>query len=95
MKVITINGDRITDIKSFHKEIDRVLTKNLDWKTGHNLDAFNDLLSGGFGVYDYQEKVKMIWKHFSKSKQVLGEDLTDTLLDIISDHKHITFSTED
>ncbi len=37
-------------MEGFYDEIDRVLTKDLDWKTGHNLNALNDLLRGGFGV---------------------------------------------
>ena len=43
---IIINGDNFADLESFYVEIDRVLTKDLDWETGHNLDAFNDLLRG-------------------------------------------------
>jgi RNAse (barnase) inhibitor barstar len=50
---IIIEGKNFSDLGSFYDEIDRVLTNDLDWKTGHNLDAFNDLLRGGFGVYEY------------------------------------------
>ena len=53
-KKIIINGDNFADLESFYVEIDRVLTKDLDWETGHNLDAFNDLLRGGFGAYEYE-----------------------------------------
>ena len=94
-QTITINGDNFSDLESFYDEIDRVLTKDLDWQTGHNLDAFNDLLRGGFGVYEYSEPVKIVWTHFSDSKDKLGNKLIDTLLEIIADHDHIEFETKD
>ncbi|MBL7935696.1 MAG: hypothetical protein JNM51_07795 [Bacteroidia bacterium] len=50
-KQIFIEGKNIKNLESFFEEIDRVLTKDLDWDTGHNLNSFNDLLYGGFGVH--------------------------------------------
>ena len=55
MREIIINGNNFSDLEGFYSEIDRILTKDLDWKTGHNLNAFNDLLRGGFGVHQYEE----------------------------------------
>ncbi|MBL7837984.1 barstar family protein [Flavobacterium filum] len=75
-QTITINGDNFSDLESFYDEIDRVLTKDLDWQTGHNLDAFNDMLRGGFGVYEYEEPIRLIWGNFSKSKSDLGLEAT-------------------
>jgi RNAse (barnase) inhibitor barstar len=71
-KTVIINGDNFSNLEGFYDEIDCVLTNNLDWQTGHNLDAFNDLLRGGFGVHDYGEPIKLIWKNISKSKLDLG-----------------------
>jgi len=93
-KTIIIDGANFSNLKSFYEEIDRVLTKDLDWDTGHNLDALNDLLRGGFGVYEYAEPVKIIWKYFSVSKSKLGNKVTDTLLEIIVNHDHIEFETQ-
>lgn len=76
-QIIIIDGDNFADLESFYEEIDRVLTKNLDWQTGHNLDAFNDLLRGGFGVYEYEEPIKLIWRGISKSKKYLGFEATE------------------
>ena len=76
--VLTIDGLNFSDLEGFYDEIDRVLTKDLDWKTGHNLNAFNDLLRGGFGVHDYEEPFILIWKNSAKSKlelPVLDEKL--------------------
>ncbi|WP_262896130.1 hypothetical protein [Sphingobacterium sp. UDSM-2020] len=38
---IIINGDNFSDLESFYHEVDQVLTKDLDWQTGHNLDNSN------------------------------------------------------
>ncbi len=92
---IIINGINFTDLETFYDEIDRVLTKNLNWQTGHNLNAFNDLLRGGFGVYEYEEPIKLIWINFSLSRKKLGQELVDLLVEIITRHDHIDFSTSD
>lgn len=75
-QTIIIEGNNFSDLESFYVEIDRLLTKDLGWDTGHNLDAFNDLLSGGFGIYEYQEPIVLIWKNISKSKVDLGLEAT-------------------
>ena len=92
---VTINGENFYDLESFYDEVDRVLTKDLGVKTGHNLDAFNDILCGDFGVFSYNETLKLIWTNFSKSKNLLGEELISTLTDIINGHDHIEFVTID
>jgi RNAse (barnase) inhibitor barstar len=89
------NGNNISDLETFYDEIDRVLTKNLSWETGHNLNAFNDLLWGGFGVYDYEEPVNIVWTNFKNSVASLGKESINQLTEIILDHKHINFTTED
>ena len=101
-QTVIIDSDNFTDLESFYDEMDRVLTKDIDWKTGHNLNGFNDLLRGGFGVYDYEEPVKLIWKNISKSRQDLGFDsincgkpICDIILEIISTHSHIEFEIID
>ena len=48
------------------------MTKNLDWKIGRNLDAFNDVLRGGFGAFEYEEPIAIVWEHSDKSKSDLG-----------------------
>jgi len=94
-QIISIDGGNFSNLEEFYTEIDRVFTKDLEWKTGHNLDAFNDLLRGGFGVYEYGESVKIVWKGFSESKKQLGAELTNTLIEIINGHEHIKFEVED
>jgi len=55
---------------------------------GRNLDAFNDVLWGGFGVFNYDESIKLVWEHSAKSKKDLGA-LFDKLLEIIRCHSGI------
>lgn len=90
-QIIIINGDNISNLETFYNETDRVLTKDMEWPTGHNLNAFNDLLRGGFGVFEYQDPIKLIWTNFSSSKKYLEQEMIDILEDIIGRHEHIEF----
>ena len=64
MKTFLLDGSNFSDIEGFYDEIDKLLTKNLQWKTGHNLNAFNDLLRGGFGVHEYGEPITIRWMNY-------------------------------
>ena len=48
-EVFTIYGRRFSNMAGFYNEVERVFTSGLDWKIGRNLNAFNDILRGGFG----------------------------------------------
>ena len=72
-------------MEGFYNEINKLLTKNLHWKTGHNLNAFNDLLRGGFGVHEYNEPITIRWINFNKSKEALGDEMVLILLEIMLD----------
>lgn len=69
---IVIDGARFSTIDGFYDEMERLLTKALDWKPGHNLDAFNDLLRGGFGIHGYGQPVAIRWVNWEKSRRDLG-----------------------
>ena len=91
MKTFIPDGNNFTDMEGFYNEIDKLLTKNLQWKTGHNLNAFNDLLRGGFGVHEYNEPITIRLINFDKSKEALGDEMVLILLEIMlncddSDH---------
>ncbi|MRG46690.1 Barstar (barnase inhibitor) [Chitinophaga sp. SYP-B3965] len=95
-KTITIKGGRFSSLEGFYDEVDKVLTKNIEWATGHNLDAFNDLLRGGFGVHEYEEPIRLIWESSEKSKTELsmvsaGQTAYQALVEIIKSHEHIEF----
>ena len=94
-KTAIIDGDNFSDLETFYDEVDRVLTKDINVKTGHNLDAFNDILCGDFGVFSYNETLKLIWKNFTKSRKNLGDELISVLTGIIREHDHIEFQIID
>ena len=74
---IIIDGNNFSDLEGFYDEMEKLLTKDLTWKPGRNLDAFNDLLRGGFGVHEYGEKLHITWIHFSKSRKDFGYEETE------------------
>ena len=87
-RIFIIDGNKFNDIESFYNEIDKLLTKDLNWKTGHNLDAFNDLLRGGFGVHEYGEPIHFKWINFQRSQEILGNEATIIYLESILSTYH-------
>jgi RNAse (barnase) inhibitor barstar len=77
MKRVEIEGKNITDLASFYDEIEKKLTYSLNWKIGRNLDAFNDVLRGGFGVHDLGETLNVVWKNHKNSERTLGWNETE------------------
>lgn len=63
-----INGERFSTLEEFYEEISRVLIPGAWW--GWNLDAFNDILRGGFGTPD--EGFILIWEYSEASRHNLG-----------------------
>ena len=71
-KEVIIDGNDFSNLSEFYDEVEKKLTKNLGWKIGRNLDAYNDVLRGGFGVYEYGEQIRLVWKNSIKSRKDLG-----------------------
>ena len=65
--IYEIDGERFSTLEEFYSEIDRVMHLSA-W--GHNLDAFNDVLRGGFGTPE--EGFAIRWKNHGTSKGRLG-----------------------
>lgn len=74
-KTITINGNHFSGLPDFYDEVSLVLMKDTDWKVG-TLDGFDDILYGGFGVFESGEEVEITWKDSQKSKEDLGLEAT-------------------
>ncbi len=66
--VYNIDGARFSTLEGFFEEIGAVLIPGEEW--GKNLDAFNDILRGGFGTPDDGFILK--WKNSSLSQDRLG-----------------------
>ena len=88
MKEILINGNTFSNLNGFYDEIERRFTKDLDWKIGRNLDAFNDVLRGGFGVHDYGEPIVIRWIGSAKSQSEFGYPATIKLLNSVLENCH-------
>lgn len=66
--VYEIDGARFSTLEGFYDEVSRILIPGADW--GRNLDAFNDILRGGFGTPD--EGFTLVWKNSEESRLRLG-----------------------
>lgn len=73
-----IDGSRFATLEEFFEEVSRVLIPGEPW--GRNLDAFNDILRGGFGTPS--DGFTIDWKNHALSKQRLAYDETVRQLEI-------------
>jgi len=95
MKKIVIDGSAFNNMDSFYTEIEKKFTSGLTWEVGRNLNAFNDILWGGFGVHEYGEEICIEWIDSEKSRVDLGykeseEEYTffDNIIEIIISHEN-------
>ena len=72
MELYEIDGKNFSTLEEFYDEISRVLIPGAQW--GRNLDAFNDILRGGFGTPDHGFTLR--WNNHGISRQMLGYDET-------------------
>lgn len=86
-KWIVFDGREIHNNEDFYKQVQKKMTKNLDFQIGNNLNAFNDLLWGGFGVHDYGEPLHIVWIFAEESKENLGEEFFAWIVDVIEKHE--------
>jgi RNAse (barnase) inhibitor barstar len=63
-----IDGLRFHTLEEFFNEVSEILIPGADW--GRNLDAFNDILRGGFGTPD--GGFVLVWKNHEVSWIRLG-----------------------
>jgi len=70
--IITINGAEFADLVGFFEHFGHRALLGAAW--GHNLDAFNDVLRGGFGTPE--GGFVLIWQHHALSRQRLGHPET-------------------
>lgn len=67
-QVYEIDGAAFSTLEEFYGEVSRKVIPNATW--GHNLDAFNDILRGGFGTPE--EGFVLRWKDSELSRQRLN-----------------------
>jgi RNAse (barnase) inhibitor barstar len=66
--VYEFDGRDFSTLQEFYDMISRVLIPGAEW--GHNLDAFNDILRGGFGTPEGGFVLR--WKNSAVSRERLG-----------------------
>lgn len=76
MTTLTLNGARIHDIPSFYAEVNAVFMAGEPWQLSASLDAFNDLLYGGFGALSGNEPATLVWLDAEHSRHALGLQTT-------------------
>ena len=79
-----LDGSRIGSLEQFYDEIGRVLIPDSEW--GRNLDAFDDILWGGFGTPE--EGFIIRWSQSALSKESLGYPETVRRLEVRLDCCH-------
>lgn len=68
----TIDGHRFSNLEEFYQEIDRVYTRDLPWRWGHNLDSLDDIV-GGIAPDGHH---LFIWENANLSQRALGYEET-------------------
>jgi len=87
VKEFILSGDNFSNLNEFYTEVQRVLTDDFQG-FGRDLDAFDDILYGGFNRFHGNEKITLIWKNADKSKQDLGYAETVRYLEETLDECH-------
>jgi RNAse (barnase) inhibitor barstar len=72
LPVLTIDGARFSDLDGFYDEVSEPIIPGAEW--GRNLDAFNDILRGGFGTPEGGFRLR--WANSDLSRDRLGWDET-------------------
>jgi RNAse (barnase) inhibitor barstar len=81
-KHFIIEGKRIHDRTGFYDEIHLVLCPKFSGM-GYNLDAFVDVLRGGFGAFDRGEKIIIEFKDYSSAKKSLGDGFFSKIISFL------------
>lgn len=76
VKQIEIDGNSINDIPSFYEEINRVFMVGESWVIANSLDAFDDVLYGGYGLLQGTQSAELIWHYIDHSRKALGYENT-------------------
>lgn len=91
LSVFILNGNKFKTPIRFYKYVEEIFTYGLSWQTGRNLDAFADILIGGFGKHEAGEKIKVVWMNLNKSRERLPQDFLEAALEILEDAENVVF----
>lgn len=85
-QIYTIDGNEFSSIDEFFEVVSKNLIPGSDW--GRNLNAFNDILRGGFGTPE--EGFILRWKNSDLSRGRLGYEETMKCLESALERCHPT-----
>lgn len=69
---LKIDGNKVKDIPSFYEVLNDLVMKEEDWKLGQSLDAFDDMLYGGYGILAGYDVLELEWSNMEVSREKLG-----------------------
>jgi hypothetical protein len=79
-----IDSDFFSNYEEFLLYMNSKLASSTDESSIKNLDILSDVLRGGFGLYEENEKINIKWKNYHKSISDLGyEETTQYYLKIL------------
>jgi len=78
-----IDGEEIFCTDDFYRTFAEAMTE--DGCCGHNLDAFADMLRGGFGKHLPGQPITVVWNGFTESRAMLGAQFTLRVIEIMLD----------
>jgi RNAse (barnase) inhibitor barstar len=81
-----LDGSRFSTLEGFYEEVSRVIVPGQTW--GHNLDAFDELLSGRFGTPE--SGFRLVWRNHILSREALGHAETVRQLALRIERSHPT-----
>jgi RNAse (barnase) inhibitor barstar len=84
--ILEIDGARFDTLEGFYEEVSERLIPGANW--GHNLDAFNDILRGGFGTPE--DGFVLRWVNSDRSREALGYPETIRWLEVKRQRCHPT-----
>lgn len=89
-KHFIIDGKNINNLDAFYDAIQQVLCPEFAG-FGRNLDAFNDILRGGFGAFDDFEPIILEFKNRSQIINAIGLEKFKMVEEIIHDFEHVEY----
>ena len=92
-KIFTIHGKSFETLPEFHDEIHRVFCPGFK-HYGRSWNALNDIFRGGFGTFELDEKIIIVFKNKKHVRKSLGEGFLNRFTKLIEQHKHIELQFE-
>ncbi|MEL7425181.1 MAG: hypothetical protein AAFN81_19495 [Bacteroidota bacterium] len=88
-QVVYLDGTKIFSAKSFFQEIERELLIDSNAIDHWSLDVFDDVLQGGFGRFNIEDGVQLIWSNYRSSVRKTDAKILQEILEILAAHEHV------